>query len=798
MRISLNWLKDYVEIGVDADTLAHQMTMLGLEIEAIERPGAELSGIYVGKILAIEPHPDADKLVVCKTDVGRGEPLQIICGAKNMSVGDKVPTAVVGSKLAGGFEIARRKMRGLESFGMMCAADELGMGDDHSGLIIMDPNSPIGADAKPLLGLDDVIFEIEVLPNRGDWASMIGVARELAALYGKPLHIPEVRLDETGKASAEYSSVTNDAPELCPRYIGRVLTGVKIGPSPDWLCKRLRAAGQRPINNVVDVTNYVLLETGHPLHAFDYDKLVENRIVVRRARAGEIMHTLDGQERALKEEMLVIADAGRAQAVAGVMGGADSEVGGSTARIFLESAYFNPISIRRTSRALGLITESSQRFQRGADPEMALYAINRAAQLMQELAGATIAPGVLDAYPTPVPPREVKLRYTRCDKLLGTEIPSDDQRRHLTALGFVVAHHDAATCTLQVPAWRHDVTQEVDLIEEIARFHGYERIPATVPTVRPVEHRFAPEDTIIRALRHHLVAAGLTEVYNWTFSSEQAVRKTRLDERYLDMVRLANPLSENQATMRSSLLPGLLEIAVHNLNHGVRDQALFEIGPVYRPVAGRDLPDEPPHLGIVLTGNANDMHWSRPQTPADFFDLKGIVETVLDFFGVAANLTPAEYPTFQRGQSVSVTLDSAEIGRMGKIGSETSKSYDFAQPVYAAEIDISKLIRKPQPHRQFDAIPAFPPSLRDVAVVVDRAVSAQALLETATRAGGKLLCRAQVFDVYQGPQVPAGKKSVALGLTFQSQERTLTDTDTQKQFDKIVNAIKTTYQAELR
>lgn len=556
MRISLNWLKDYVEINVDADTLARQMTMLGLEIEAIERPGSEISGIYVGKILSIEPHPDADKLVVCKTDVGLGEPLQIICGAKNMSVGDKVPTAIIGSKLAGGFEITRRKMRGVESFGMMCAADELGMGNDHSGLIIMDPDSIIGADAKPLLGLDDVIFEIEVLPNRGNWASMIGVARELAALYGKPLRVPELRLTEEGKAASDYSSVTNNAPDLCPRYAGRVLTGLKIGPSPDWLCKRLRAAGQRPINNVVDVTNYVLLETGHPLHAFDYDKLVENRIIVRRAHPGETMHTLDGQERALKEEILVIADAARAQAVAGVMGGADSEVGESTTRIFLESAYFNPISIRRTSRALGLMTESSQRFQRGADPEMALYAINRAAQLMHELAGAAVAPRVLDAYPNPIPRREVTLRYTRCDALLGAEIPADDERRYLTALGFEVVHHDAATCTVRVPTWRHDVTQEADLVEEVARFYGYERIPATVPTVRPIEHRFAPEDTLIRALRHQLVAGGLTEVYNWTFSSEEAVRKARLDDSKLDMVRLANPLSENQATMRSSLIPG--------------------------------------------------------------------------------------------------------------------------------------------------------------------------------------------------------------------------------------------------
>ncbi|HNT89306.1 MAG TPA: phenylalanine--tRNA ligase subunit beta, partial [Candidatus Hydrogenedentes bacterium] len=367
MRISLNWLKDYVDIDVDADQLAEDMTMLGLEIEAVEQLGADITNVFVGRILSIEPHPDADNLVVCKTDVGHGEPLQIICGAKNMKVGDKVPTAVVGAKLAGGFEITKRKMRGVDSYGMMCAADELGLGEDHSGLIIMDPATPVGRDAKPYLGLDDVVFEIEVLPNRGDWASMIGVARELAARYGRPLHVPAIKLQEMATPASQFSSVTNEAPVLCPRYIGRVLNGVKVGPSPDWMCNGLLAAGQRPINNVVDVTNYVLLETGHPLHAFDYSLLAEHRVIVRRAKPGETMRTLDGEARTLTDQMLVIADAERPQAVAGIMGGEHSEVGEGTTTVFLESAYFDPVSIRRTSRALGLMTESSQRFQRGAD-----------------------------------------------------------------------------------------------------------------------------------------------------------------------------------------------------------------------------------------------------------------------------------------------------------------------------------------------------------------------------------------------------------------------------------------------
>lgn len=399
MRVSLNWLKELIDIPVGVDELADALTMLGLEIEAIERPGAGIKDVYVGRILSIEPHPDADKLVVCQTDTGRERPLQIVCGAKNMQVGDKVPTAVVGATLAEGFQIGRRKMRGVESEGMMCSARELGLGDDHTGLLILEPDAPVGGDCAGLLGLDDVIFEIEVTPNRGDWASMLGVARELAARFGTTMRTPAVAFEESSPDAAALSSVTIENAELCPRYIGRVLTGVRIGPSPRWMQNRLIAAGQRPINNVVDVTNFVLMETGHPLHAFDCDLLKENRIVVRNPRPGETIRTIDGQERALSPEMLVIADGLAPVAVAGIMGGLQSEVGENTTRVFLESAYFKPASVRRTARALGMQTEASQRFQRGADPEMALYAINRAAMLMQQTAGAQVARGLLDEYP---------------------------------------------------------------------------------------------------------------------------------------------------------------------------------------------------------------------------------------------------------------------------------------------------------------------------------------------------------------------------------------------------------------
>ncbi|MCF6284097.1 MAG: phenylalanine--tRNA ligase subunit beta, partial [Candidatus Hydrogenedentes bacterium] len=494
MRISLNWLRDYVDIDVSVEELAHQMTMLGLEIESVERLGDDIQNVLVGKILSIDAHPDADKIVVCQVDVAGEVPLQICCGAKNMKVGDKVPTAIVGATLPGDFKIGRRKMRGVESQGMMCAAQEIGLAEETDGLLILDEELPTGEDIKSVLGLDDIVLEIEVTPNRADWASMIGVARELSVLYGTELRVPEVSLVEQGEEIDSLCAVTVEDTALCPRYMGRVLTNVTVGPSPEWLCERLLAAGQRPINNIVDVTNFVLQETGQPLHAFDRDKLAENRIVVRTGKAGEAINTLDGETRKLSDDMLVIADGTIPQCVAGVMGGADSEVSEGTTTIFLESAFFAPASVRKTSRGLGLISESSQRFQRGADPEMAAYALDRAAELIQDLASAHVAQGVIDVYPTPLVPREVTLRYARTLRLLGVDVAPETQRDSLERLGFEIISHDDTEMKVRVPLRRHDVSMEADLIEEIARLYNFDNIPVSLPKVRPCEKVFAPDE----------------------------------------------------------------------------------------------------------------------------------------------------------------------------------------------------------------------------------------------------------------------------------------------------------------
>ncbi len=799
MRIPLNWLKQYVDIDENPDILADKLTMLGLEIEAVDKPWGDITKVRTGKILSIERHPNADKLVVCKTDVGEGEPLQIICGARNMSVGDVVPTALVGATLTGGFEITKRKMRGIESSGMMCSAQELGLGDDHSGLLILPSDTPVGRDFVADFGLDDTVFEIEVTPNRGDWASMTGVARELAALYGVPWSLPDATIQESGEHDAsEMSSVTIEAPDLCPRYIGRVLPAVQTGASPLWMAVRLLAAGQRPINNVVDITNYVLLETGHPLHAFDYDLLDENRIVVRRAQSGETIVTIDGESHQLTSEMLIIADAGRPVAVAGVMGGRESEVGENTRRVFLESAYFDPVSVRRTSRVLGLQTEAAAHFQRGADPEMALYAVERTAALMQQLAGAQVAAGLLDEYPAPLPRREVDLRYKRTDLLLGTEVEALEQRRALTGLGFELARETDVSCTVRVPPWRHDVSEEADLIEEIARLHGYDKIKVTLPSVRQSGIEFAPNEDKIRKLRQFLVGSGLTEMFQWTFSSPGQVSKCKLPSEYLDMVALENPLSENQATMRSTLLPGMMAVAAKNIHKGNADIRAFETGPVFKPVEGAELPDEPLRLAILLTGHASRKHWSRLHQPVDFYDIKGFAEAVLDFFGVPAKFEETEFGMFRSGQRAVVKSKKLGLGVLGAVEPGVLEAYEVDQSVYLLEMDIQTLLDMPTSVSRFKEIPAFPPSLRDMAVVVDESVPAGELRDTALETGEKILESVEIFDIYTGKQVPDGKKSVAMGLIFQAGDRTLKDKEVQKVWDKILAKLQKNYQAELR
>ena len=798
MRVSLNWLRDFVDIDRDPDQVAEDLTMLGLEIESVERMGEGIEQVVVGKVLTREPHPDADKLSVCTTDIGTGEPLTIVCGANNFQPGDKVPTAVIGATLPGGFAIGKRKMRGVESQGMMCSGSELGLGEDHDGLLILSPEAKVGEDIRAALGIDDVVYEIEVTPNRADWAGMIGVARELAALYGKPLRMPDAAVTEGGEEAAALSSVTIEAPELCPRYAGRVLTGVTVGPSPMWMAQRLLAAGQRPINNLVDVTNYILLETGHPLHAFDLDRLGGNRIVVRQAKQGETLKSIDGEVRELSAEMLVIADESKPTAIAGVMGGFDCEVTDETTRVFLESAWFEPVSVRKTARALNMITESSQRFQRGADPDMVAFAINRAARLMAETAGATVAKGILDEHPKPFESRTVTLRFARCNALLGMNLSAEEQTSHLRGLGFEPQNETADAADFRVPLRRHDVTLEADLIEEVVRMVGYGNVPSTLPRVRQSSEIFAPETNVLRSIRDQLAGMGLAQMMNLSFSTPDATCAAGIAFDEGEMVSLMNPLAETMSHMRYSLVPSILVAVSRNLRRGADRIAAFEIGPVYKTSESEELPVQTERLVIALAGRRNARHWSDSDASVDFFDLRGIVEQVMDSFQVKLAFEEYEGAALQPGHGARLMLKKHELGLLGEVHPAVRKAFDLDHPVFVAELDLSALLSRQRATPQFQQLSSFPASLRDLAFLVDGSVNAGDLVAVAKNAGGKTLASVEVMDVYTGKPIPEGKKSIALSLSFQSMEKTLTDQETDKACDKIIAKLTAATGAQLR
>lgn len=794
MKIPLSWLREYIDIDVSVDELCEKLTMLGLEIEGVERLGERIDGVVVGRIIEAEPHPDADRLQVCKTDVGADEPLQIVCGATNFKVGDCVPTAVVGAMLPGGFAIGKRKMRGVPSQGMMCSAKELGMGEDHAGLLILDGDPAPGADIKALLGLDDVVLEIEVTPNRGDWAGLIGIARELAAAYGKRLKWPEAKIEEGGPNASKLSSVTIANPELCSRYAGRVLQGVTIGPSPDWLKKRLIASGQRPINNIVDVTNYVLLETGHPLHAFDFDKLVENRIVVRTAKPGETIKTIDQADRTLDGEMLVIADANAPVAVAGVMGGFDSEVGDSTANIFLESAHFHPPSVRRTAKQLNLASEASQRFQRGADPDMVPFALDRAASLILQVAGGKCAKDVLDEYPAKSILSEIPLNFNSMKQFIGTDVSPEKQISILESLEFRCIDQTAESARFEVPARRYDVTREADLIEEIARLYGYDRLPASLPRIHPMPDRVEREFDALAIVRDRLLGAGLSEAVHWTF--QQAEDRAWEWGNVPGWVPLSNPLSERHAGMRTTLLPGLVQTVAANLRKGATSLAFFEIGPCYWEEDGAIRQET--RLAVVLGGNAAARHFSAPERPYDLLDLKGILDA-LNTADLPLDFSGTDHAKFAPGQGASIVKGKNTIGIMGALSTPVRAVLDVEHhPLNMLEVSLAPFLPNASAEAVFQEIPKYPSSHRDIAIIVAEEVSVGAIGACVRDKGGDKLRNVRLFDVYTGKPIPAGQRSLAFALTFQDAERTLKDKEVDKAIGRITKALEAEFGARLR
>ena len=778
MLVSFDWLKELVSTDSTPAQIADMLTMGGVEVEAVEDTRPDFTNVVIGHLRKVSPHPNADKLVLCEVDVGDPSPLGIVCGAANMKEGDKVPVAVVGAKLTGGLKVKKTKIRGETSMGMMCSERELDLGDDHEGIMILPPETAVGAPFDEAMGLNDVVLELGITPNRPDCLSMIGVAREVAAMAGTTARPPEFDVPEEGPEITSLTSVTIDDADGCPRYAARIVEEVKIGPSPLWMQQKLMKAGLRPLNNVVDITNYVLIELGHPLHAFDYNKLGENRIIVRRAQSGELIETLDGVKRELSEQMLVIADAQNAVAIAGVMGGATSEVTEQTATVLIESAYFDPVSIRRTSKSLGLSTEASYRFERGADPEMAITALDRTASLIAELAGGKIAKGRVDEYPRKIECPRIRLRYTRINKILGIDVPKDKVASILSSLGFGIASEESEALDVLVPSYRPDVTAEIDLIEEVARTYGYGKIASTYPQDSTVMSRglkpVAPEEIC----RHVLTASGFSEIITYSFGapSKMADFAAKGAGARSNPIKMKNPLTEDASVMRTTIIPGVLESIRTNANAGNKNLKMFETGKIYLPAPGDVLPDEKMCVCAATTGLSRGMDWKGKPTDVDFFDLKGVTEKLIELMGLEGIQTAkAVHKGFHPGICADIIVGNEVVGKIGEIHPATLDGYGIDQTVFLFEIDLDAAMGGPKAEGSYERFSRYPHAERDLAVVVDEGIEAAAINAAILESGGDILRDVTLFDIYKGKQVGDNKKSLAFGLRFQSNERTLTD-----------------------
>ena len=796
MRIPVAWLRSYCDPGMSAAEVADALTMAGVKLERLHRTGVgDPAAFVVGRVLEAQRHPDADRLSVCTVDDGSGEERTIVCGAPNVASGQTVAVALPGAVMPDGTKLGEAKLRGVHSSGMILAEDEVGIGDDHAGIMVLDSDLPAGAALADHLPIADEAIEIEITPNRPDAMSVYGVARDLHAVTAAPLAADPTGPDAEASGSdraEDHASVEVADPEICLRFTARAFEDVKIGPSPLWLKQRLMAAGQRPISNVVDITNYVMLCCGQPLHAFDLDRVRGSRIVVRRARDGETMTTLDGVERRFGGDVALVCDAEGPSGIAGVMGGQISEVAASTTRVLMEAATWVGPNIMRTSKELGLRTEASARFEKQLHPELAMAAQRLAAQLMVELCGARLVPGTLDAYPRPAEPRHLTLRVARLERLLGERVPEEDVTAILDRLGFAPREGsggDGTTVSVTVPPWRDsDVQREVDLVEEVARIHGLDKLPTTLPARESAVGRLTPEQRLRRRLEDALRDRGLHEAVSYSFTSPATLAKLRTPEGSVH-IRISNPLSEDLAVLRPLLLPGLLDAAQHNTARGRGDVALFESAHVYRSAApladapegsprGRLPADESHNLAALLT-IAAPATWRSPARPADYYAARALLDALMTAAGVGWEPVPqsgeGSDPFLHPARSARVRAGGREVGWVGEIHPAVAREWDLVGTVAGFEVDFDALAALAPGPAYYADVTTYPSVLQDIAVVLPEAVSA-AEAEAAVRAGGgDLLASARVFDVYTGEQVWEGHRSLALRLEFRAPDRTLTD-----------------------
>ncbi|MDQ0220115.1 phenylalanine--tRNA ligase subunit beta [Peribacillus cavernae] len=803
MFVSYKWLQDYVDLsGIPADELAEKITKSGIEVEGVEKKSEGLKGVVIGRVLEREQHPNADKLNICQVDIGQEHPVQIICGAPNVAQGQKVAVATVGAVLPGNFKIKKAKLRGEESNGMICSLQELGIEaklvakEFSTGIYVFPDDAKVGEDALEYLGLADEILELGLTPNRADCLSMLGVAYEVGAILGREVKWPESNASNATKKASDYISVRVDAIEDNPLYVAKVIKNVKIGPSPLWMQTRLMASGIRPHNNIVDITNYILLEYGQPLHAFDYDRIGTKEIVVRRANDQEKMTTLDTADRKLSADHLVITNGKEPIALAGLMGGANSEVGSDTTTVVLEAAYFAGGVVRKASKDHGLRSEASTRFEKGVDPNRVREAGERAADLMAQYAGGTVLAGSAEADTLTVEPAVVSITLDKINTMLGTELTVSEVERIFARLQFEVStvNHEF---TVTVPTRRGDITIEADLVEEVARLYGYDHLPTTLPAGEATHGRLTAYQQKRRQVRKVLEGAGLYQAVTYSLTSKEKASQFALEKR--ESIRLAMPMSEERSQLRLSIVPQLLEVMKYNIARQNDSIALYEIGSVFLKSNRADLPEEREHLAGAITGLWESHPWQGEKKPVDFFVAKGVLETVFDTLGLAERIEyrHAEIDGIHPGRTAEVLLDNEAIGYVGQVHPTIQKELDLKE-TYVFELSFKALGEAEIEPIQYEAIPRFPSITRDIALVVDEKTVAGDIRKVIAEAGGKLLKEASLFDLYEGDHMEPGKKSVAYSLKYFDPERTLTDEEVTKAHNKVLQAVKEKTGAELR
>ena len=780
MKVSLSWLKTFIPIEMNARELADALTMAGLEVDALIDRYAYLDSVLVGRVIAVKDHPNADRLKICDVDIKKRK-LSIVCGAPNVQEGMLAPVALPGTRFPNDMVLEKGIIRGVASEGMLCSEAELELGQDASGILILKDDLRVGENLVKALQLSDATIEMDLTPNRPDCLSIIGTAREIGAIQKKQIAYPDITLHDSREDIQKHTSITVEAPELCPRYAARVVENITVTPSPFWIQDRLRSVGLRPINNIVDITNFVLMEYGQPLHAFDFDRLAENRIVVRAAVAGESFTTLDEKERSLSKDTLLICDGEKPVAIAGVMGGLNSEIEESTTRVLIESAYFNPASIRKTSKQLGLNTDASHRFERGIDPLITLTALDRAAQLMVEFGGGTLVQGTIDVCGQIPESPTILLSVRETNRLLGTNFKQIDIQNFLSSIEFKVNAGGNDTLSVTPPSYRVDVKRPEDLMEEVARLSGYNHIPTTSPLI-PADIRKSIKIIDKRTrIQQIMTGFGFTEAINYSFMDTSDCDRLRLvpEDPKRNLLEILNPLTEDQTVMRSSLMPGLIGSIHRNLSQQMKNCKLFEIGKTFIAQAKDSLPEEIEILGGIWTGARIDPLWNIKEAACDFFDIKGVVEGLFAAFkvdNIQYTTLPDDQCRYVRpGFSAQIMRDREPYGIIGELHPHVLKNFDLKQTAFIFEVNLSRLYGIMPDTKQAKPIPKYPFVTRDITVIIDKGIEANCLLDFVKKMNYKLVEKLHLFDMFTGKQIPTGKKSISFRVIYRSHEETLED-----------------------